>query len=84
MEGANGIRCPEKKSRGHTAPDLGFPYTSLYQDSLCNHRGTFKFSPEVAFGISMRLPEAGLHQSSGKAKLTSGPILEVSQFLAGY
>ena len=74
----------QKKYRGHTASDLGFSYTSIYQESLCNHCGTFKFSPEGAFGISMRLPEAGLHQSSGKAKLTSGRILEVSQFLAGY
>ena len=84
MEGANGIRFPGKKNRGHTASDLGFSYLSLYQDSLSNDPGTFIFSPEGAFRISIRLPEASLHQSSGKEKLTSGPILEVSQFLGGY
>ena len=61
MEGANGIRFPGKKNRGHTASDLGFSYLSLYQDSLSNVPGTFKFSPEGAFGISIRLLEAGLH-----------------------
>ena len=44
---------------------------------------TPRFSPEGTFGISTRLPEAGLHQSSGKAKLTTGPVLEVSKFPRG-
>ena len=44
---------------------------------------TFKFSLGGTFGISIRLLEAGLHQSSEKAKLTAGPVLEVSQFLGG-
>ena len=83
MEGTHGIRYPEK-NRGHTASDLGFSYLSLYQDPLSNDPGTFQFSTEGAFGISIILPEAGLHPSSGKAKLTSGPILENSQFLGGY
>ena len=83
MEGINGIRCPGKKNRGHTASDLRFWSSSLYPDLLSNDPGTFKSSPGGTFGISITLPEAGLHQSSGKAKLTTGPVLKVSQFLRG-
>ena len=79
-----GLGFQEKKNRGHKASDLGFSYLSLYQDSLSNDPGTFIFSPEGAFGITIRLPEACLHQSSGKAKLTSSPILEVRLFIGGY
>ena len=39
---------------------------------------TPRISLKGTFGISTRLPEAGLHQSSTKAKLTTGSVLEVS------
>ena len=83
MEGINGIRCPGKKNWGHTASDLRFWSSSLYRDLLSNDPGTIKSILGGTFGISITLPEADLHQSSGKAKLITGPVLEVSQFLRG-
>ena len=86
MEGANGIRFPGKKNRGHTASDLGFSYLSLYQDSLSNVPGTFKFSPEGAFGISIRLLEAGLHfggQPISRRLLILGPSNSAQRALLG-